>query len=110
MEDGRTSVYKELDFKLKTIRYYILYTIDPVAHRIDFNLDESRESDIKASQGYFHFIAVTPDTTLFDYGLTNTAVGMKVPGFIRRYVTSKDLPRVVNNYKHWLESGGTWKK
>ena len=110
MEDGRTSVYKELDFKLKTIRYYILYTIDPVAHGIDFNLDESRESDIKASQGYFHFIAVTPDTTLFDYGLTNTAVGMKVPGFIRRYVTSKDLPRVVNNYKNWLESGGTWKK
>jgi hypothetical protein len=109
-EDGRTSVYKELDFKLKTIRYYVLYTIDPVAHRIEFNLDESKESDLKASQGYFHFIAVTPDTTLFDYGLIHTAVGIKIPGFIRRYLTSKDLPQVVTNYRNWLESGGTWKK
>jgi len=109
-EDGRVSVYKELDFKVKTIRYYILYTIDPAEHRIDFQLDDSRESDINSSQGFFHFIAVDPDTTLFDYGLTNTAVSMKVPGFIRRYMTSKDLPRVVTNYKKWIESGGTWTK
>jgi hypothetical protein len=109
-EDGTVSVYKELDFKLKTIRYYIIYTIDPEAHRVDFDLDEARESDIKASQGYFHFIAVDKDTTLFDYGLVNTEVGVKVPGFIRRYLTSKDLPRVVTNFKNWLESGGTWKK
>jgi hypothetical protein len=109
-EDGKTSVYKELDFKLKTIRYYVLYTIDPGEHRIDFELDESKESDLKASRGYFHFIPVDKDTTLFDYGLLKTAVGIKVPGFIQKYLTSKDLPRVVNNYKQWLESGGTWKK
>jgi len=108
--DGRTVVYKELDFKLKTIRYHILYTIDPGNHRIDFDLDESRESDLKASQGYFHFIAVAPDATLFDYGITKTAVGLKIPGIIRRYLTSKDLPRVVTNFKNWMESGGTWKK
>jgi len=109
-EDGRVSVYKEFDFKLKTIRFHVLYTIDPEAHRIDFNLDESQPGDLKASKGYFQFFAVTPDTSLFDYGLINTSVGLKIPAFIRSYLTSKDLPRVVTNYRNWLESGGTWTK
>jgi len=109
-EDGRVSVYKEFDFKLKTIRFHVLYAIDPEAHRIEFNLDESLPADIEASQGYFQFLAATPDVTLFDYGLVNAALGIRVPAFIRNYLTSRDLPQVVTNYKSWLESGGTWTK
>ena len=109
-EDGRVSVYKEFDFKLRTIRFHVLYAIDPQAHRIEFNLDESLPADIEASRGYFQFLAVTPDVTLFDYGLLNAALGIRVPAFIRNYLTSRDLPQVVTNYKSWVESGGTWTK
>jgi len=110
VRDGKTLVYKELDFKLKTIKYHILYSIDPADHRIDFELDKSRPADIKESEGFFHFIEIDEDTTLFDYGITKAELNIKVPGFVRRYLTGKDLPRVVTNYKRWMESGGTWKK
>jgi len=103
-------LYKELSFTVKTVKYYIRYKVDPAAHRVDFEMDQSRPLDIKDSGGYFHFIAVSPDTTLFDYALTKAEPGMAVPGFISRYLTSQDLPRVVANFKQWLESGGTWKK
>jgi hypothetical protein len=103
-------VYKEMEFPLKTMRYYVWYKIDPVEHRVDFNLDKEHTSDIRDSAGFFHFIEVDPQTTLFDYGLTKADPGIRVPKFIQKYLTSQDLPRVVSNYKKWLESGGTWKK
>ena len=110
VRDNKTLAYKELDFSLKTIKYHILYTINPEAHRIDFELDKSHPSDLKESEGFFQFFAIDGNTTLFDYGITNAEANVKVPGFLRRYMTSKDLPKVVTNYKKWVESGGTWKK
>jgi len=112
VEDRGTElvVYKELGFPLKTMKYFVNYTVDPAAHRVDFRLDKSRPHDIGDSEGYFHFIEVDARTTLFDYGLTKAEPGMPVPRFIRDYMTSHDLPRVVSNFKKWLESGGAWTK
>ena len=112
LEDHGTElvVYKELKFPLKTVKFYVRYTVDPAAHRIDFRIDKSRPGDIRESEGFFHFIEVDSGTTLFDYGLLKAEPGMAVPGFIRQYLTSHDLPKVVLNFKKWLESGGAWKK
>jgi hypothetical protein len=103
-------LYREMSFPLKTVKFYIHYKVDPAAGRVDFELDKSRPADIRDSGGFFHFIPVDANTTLFDYGLTKAEPGMPVPGFVSRYLTSQDLPRVVSNYKKWLESGGSWKK
>ncbi len=108
--EGEALVYKELKFLIKTISFTSRYIIDEKAHRVDFRVDPGFPHDIKDSAGYFQFDAVDESRTLFSYGLTRMDSGIKIPSFIQKIMTSRDLPNIVLNVKKRIESGGTWTK
>jgi hypothetical protein len=107
---NRYVIYKELDYRVMKIKYTHILTVDPQIHRVDFATDPSGVNDVKFSQGFFQFQKIDDKRTLFTYGLTKLDPGIQVPEFIQRYMTSRDLPKMVVNLKKWIESGGTWKK
>ena len=103
-------VFKQFKFFGVKIEYTIKYKIDAKNYRIDFGLDPSRSHDIKDTAGFFLFEKITPQKTLFIYGVTKLDTGIKIPSFIQNYLQKKDLPKVVENVKKRIESGGKWKK
>lgn len=108
--DNKALVYKEFDFYVTTIEYTILYTLDTKNHRLDFKLDKDYKHDIEDAAGYFLFEKLGEKRTLVTYAATKVETGVKVPGFIQEYITSRDLPAVVMNVKKRIESGGKWTK
>ena len=108
--DGGVLVSKQLKFLFKTIDFTSRYTVDPKAHRVEFELDPDFPHDLKDSAGYYQFDPIDQNRSLFTYGLTRMDSGIKVPGFIQKHMTSRDLPNVVQHVKKRIESGGTWTK
>ena len=43
--------------------------------------------------------------TLFTYGLVKLDPGIKIPEFIQKYMTSRDLPKMAVNLKKWIRVG-----
>jgi hypothetical protein len=108
--ENKALVKKEFDFYVTSIEYTVLYTADEKNHRVDFEMDKNYPHDIEDTAGYFVFFKIDDKRTLFTYAATKVETGVKVPGFIKDYITSKDLPTVVINVKKRVESGGKWKK
>jgi len=109
-EGNRVAVYKEFSFYVTSIKYTMDYFVDADAHRIDYKINKKYPSDIKDTEGIFLFEKVDEKRTLFTYAVLKLDTGVKVPGFIQEYITSKDLPAVVLNVKKRIESGGKWTK
>jgi len=103
-------IFKELDYRIAVIKYTHLLTIDPRIFRVDFVTDPAGENDIKFSQGFFQFEKLDDARTLFSYALVKFDAGFKIPGFIQKYMTSRDLPLLAINLKKYLESRGQWRK
>jgi len=112
IESSKTQalIQKIFEFYVLEISYYIKYTIDHEKHRINYDLDKSRPHDLEETSGFFRFEKKDDKTTLFIYAVTKVETGLKVPGFIQNYITSRDLPNVAEHVKRRIESGGTWKK
>jgi hypothetical protein len=107
-EGNRVLVHNEFDFYLADIEYYSLYTIDAEAHRFDFEMDKSYPHNVEESAGYFQFEKLDDKRTLFTYAATRLDVGVRVPGFIKELIVSRDLPAQAVNVKKRIESGGKW--
>ena len=107
---NRAVIYKELDYHVLTIRYTHILSIDPDKHRVDFATDPTGENDVKFSQGFFQFEKLDDHRTLFTYGLVKLDPGIKIPEFIQKYMSSRDLPKMAINLKKYIESGGQWRK
>ena len=101
-------VRKVYTFYMMNVEYTIAYSIDPGACRVDYHLDLSCPHDIDDAAGFFHFEKIDDRRTLLTYAATRVDTGIKVPAFIRKYVTTRDLPAVVMNVKKRIESGGKW--
>ncbi|HUT53662.1 MAG TPA: hypothetical protein VM658_09740 [bacterium] len=107
---GRAVVKKVFDFYVIEMQYTIDYKIDEQARRVDFQLDPKYPHDINDTAGFFLFEKIDEKRTLFSYAATKVDTGVKVPGFIQDYLTSRDLPAVAANVKKRIESGGKWTK
>jgi len=109
-EGNQVLLYNEFFIYIATVEYTSWYTIDKKNHRFDFEMDKSYPHNIDESAGYFVFERIDRDRTLLRYGATKLDVGVKVPEFIKEYVTSRDLPALTINVKRRIESGGKWTK
>jgi len=110
VEGNVSTVYKELDFTVTTMRYTHFMTRNDEELRVDFEKDPNGVNDFEESAGYFQFVKIDDQRSLFIYGLTKGEIGIPVPEFIKNYVTSKDLPNIVLSVKKRVESGGKWQK
>jgi len=108
--ETKVLVRKVYSFYMMTVEYTIAYSIDPRACRVDYQLDTSYPHDIDDAAGFFHFERFDDRRTLLTYAATKVDTGIKVPAFIRNYITTRDLPAVVMNVKKRIESGGKWSK
>jgi len=106
----RVVIQKELDYRVVKIRYTHILTIDPQNHRVGFVTDPKGVNDVKFSKGFFQFQPIDDNRTLFTYGMVKLDPGIRVPQFIRKYMISRDLPKMAVNLKKWIESDGKWKK
>ncbi len=102
-------IYKELDFRVYTYVYTHILTVHDEEHRVDFQ-DARHEYKPENTKGYFGFEKVDDGTTLFTYELFSLDLGFPVPDFIKKYMTSKDLPGIAEAVKKRVESGGKWEK
>jgi hypothetical protein len=109
-EGNTVVIYKEVGYAIATIRYTHILTIDPEAYRVDFVTDPKGINNVRFSSGYFRFEKVDESRSLFTYELTKMDSGFTIPEFIKKYIASKDLPKIAINIKKRIESGGTWEK
>jgi len=107
---GFALVQKKFRFYWVDIEYWNKYQIDQQNYRIDFSIDQSKPHDLKDSAGFFLFEKISPDQTLFTYGVTRLDTGLSLPSFVQEYMQKRDLPAVAGNVRKRIESGGTWKK
>ena len=77
---------------------------------LDFRLDPNYPHSLKDTRGYRYLENLDEKRTLLTHAVTRVDVGIPVPGFIRKALSSRDLPGVVRNLKKRIESGGTWTK
>ncbi|MBU0993096.1 MAG: hypothetical protein KJ737_11440 [Proteobacteria bacterium] len=108
--ENNALVYKKFKVYFTTIAYTTLYTIHKDIYQVDFKLDTGYPHDIKSNAGYFKFDVIDENNTLVSFVLTKVETGLKVPAFIQKYITSRDLPDVVDCIRKRIESGGTWVK
>lgn len=108
--DNKALVHKVFGFYVVDVEYTVLYTVDPEKRRVDYKLDKDYPHDLEEVEGFFRFEKIDEKRTLFIYAATKVETGLKVPGFIQDYLTSRDLPQVARSVKKRVESGGKWQK
>lgn len=109
-DDDTVVIYKELGYPLITIKFTHRLTVDPGAYRVDFVTEPAGVNNIKYTSGYFRFEEVDEERALFTYEMTKMDVGFRIPGFIKTFMASRDLPGIAATVKKRIESGGTWEK
>ena len=105
-EDG-TLERQRLKIMFTSIVYHLRYHVDFEAHRVSWDLDTSRENDLKEVSGYWELYAIDESRTLVKFG-TRVDVG-SLPGFLQDYATRKNVPKSLQNARRWVNSDGTWR-
>ncbi len=109
-EDHAVVIYYELDYLIITVCYTQILTIDPDRYQVSFTIDPTASNDVKATDGFYRFDKIDQNRSLFTYEVTKMDAGVKIPDFIREFISSKDLPGIATSLKKRIESGGTWTK
>lgn len=107
---SRVHVRQEVDASVRKVKYTAFYDLDEEKHVIHWTLDTSApDNGIKGVDGNYLLYEVAPGRTLLVYR-TWLDSGLKVPGFIQRYIAVHSIPNLLRAIKQRVESGGTWKK
>lgn len=111
LDKGETQmrITQEIGVVFSTYRYTMDFTFDPAAKVASWVLDPKVRNDIKDTSGAWKFVPLDDGKTLLDYTVS-VDTGMSVPRAISDYMTRKDLPDVLLNFKKRVESGGKWTK
>ncbi len=96
------------DYKIIKIDYVCLMIRDDQRMRVDLRLDTSYPHDIDGLEGFYYFQDIDEHRALITYAITQADVGLPLPGFITRAISSRDLPDHVRNIKKRFESDGKW--
>jgi len=109
-EENKAWVREVLDFRIASIEYVMVQKMDRQKYRVDFYLDPAYPHDLKDSQGFWHWEKLDDKRSLLTYAVTTADVGLPVPEFIVKALSSRDLPGIAENLKKRIESNGKWRK
>jgi len=109
-EGNKAWVSVVADYKVVKIDYVCLMIKDHQGMRVDLRLDTSYPHDIRGLEGFYCFQDIDEHRALLTYAITQADVGLPLPRFITRALTSRDLPDHVRNIKKRFESDGKWTK
>lgn len=105
--DGGTLERQRLKIMFTNIVYHLRYTVDFEAHRVSWELDASRDNDLKEVSGFWELYVLDEERTLVRFG-TRVDVG-SLPSFLQDYATRKNVPKSLQNARRWVNSDGTWR-
>jgi len=97
-----------LRFMLTSLRYRARVAWDYANSRIWWTLDPSFDNDMKALDGLWELRALDDKRTLGRF-TTRIDLGPALPEFLQDYATRKKLPESMENVRHWVDSGGSWR-
>lgn len=109
-EGNKTWVHEVLDFTIAEVEYVVIQEETPAAFRVDHYFDRSYPHTIGEGKGWFYFEDIAPGQCLLSYAFTQVDIGVPVPGFIMKALTSRDLPEIVTNTRRRIESNEQWSK
>lgn len=105
--DDGTLERQRLKIMFTNIVYHLRYRVDHDAHRVSWDLDTSRENDLKEVTGFWQLYFIDEGHTLVKFG-TRVDVG-SLPSFLQDYATRKNVPKSLKNARRWVNSDGTWR-
>ena len=94
-------LFIRLDYRLRT-------EMDFAAARIWWKLDSTHENDLEVLEGYWEFYEFDDSRTLGVFG-TRVVLGKAIPAFLQNAATRRNLPRVVERMRLWVNSEGTYR-
>lgn len=99
----------DLKFLLSHVRIHVWHWFYPEQSRIEWWLDKSQKNDIKSQEGYWQLFALTPTTTIGEYG-TRIETGIAVPKWLADVFARNDIPGALIAFRRYMDSNGTWRK
>jgi hypothetical protein len=105
--DDGTLERQRLKIMFTNIVYHLRYRVDHDAHRVSWDLDTTRENDLKEVTGFWQLYFIDEGHTLVKFG-TRVDVG-SLPSFLQDYATRKNVPKSLQNARRWVNSDGTWR-
>lgn len=108
-EENRIWLKETLDYTLADVEYVLIFSLDPAGHRATFRLDKEYPHDLVDTEGYWTLEQIDEERTLLTYAILKADVGIPVPEFVVKMISSSDLPDIARNIKKRVESDGRWK-
>lgn len=93
---------------LTSLRYRARVGWDYANRRIWWTLDPTFDNDMKVLDGLWELLALDDERTLGRF-TTRIDLGPALPEFLQEYATRKKLPESMENVRHWVDSGGSWR-
>jgi len=104
-EDNRFLLYFNLSLSVRNIEYYLNYYFFKEENLVTFQLDRNKENNFRRFHGYFKFDQIDApgeDRVQVVYSV-DVELGKFFPEFIKNYFAKKDMPKVIENLKKWVE-------
>jgi hypothetical protein len=109
--EGDTVWVREvLDFGIADVEYVMVWKGDPKKYRVENYIDQGYKLNIKEATGFLYWEKIDDNSSLLVYAVTRLDVGIPVPRFIVKALSSRDLPGIAERVKKRVESDGKWKK
>lgn len=94
-------LFIRLDYRLRT-------EIDFKAARISWQLDPTHDNDLRVLDGYWELYESGDSRTLGVFG-TRVVLGRLLPAFLQNAATRRNVPRIVERMRLWVNSNGTYR-
>lgn len=94
-------LFIRIDYRLRT-------ESDLEAARIWWNLDASHDNDLNVLEGYWELYEFDASRTLGVFG-TRVVFGPALPAFLQNAATRRNVPRVVERMRLWVNSNGSYR-
>lgn len=105
----RARATHEVRILWSTYRYTVALEFDAPRKTVAWSLDRSVKNDIKDTTGRWELLPLAGGATLIKYTVA-VDTGMFVPRFLEEFLTRRDLPAILDNFRRRVESRGVWKK
>jgi hypothetical protein len=90
------------------LRYRVRTETDFDSGRIWWVLDPTHENDLDVLEGYWELYEMDDSQTLGHFK-TRVVLGPAIPDFIQNAVTRRNVPRIVERMRLWVNSEGTYR-
>ncbi len=94
-------LFIRLDYRLRT-------EFDLKAARIHWKLDPTHDNDLALLEGYWELYEMGESRTLGIFG-TRVVLSSALPAFIQRAATRRNVSRVVEQMRLWVNSNGSYR-